>query len=103
MYYLRATEGENEELKKEGEMRISIFLSFTQYTLPTGRCTQNLKTLAPIGAEKSVRIFQQRERKIKGLISNTWLFFVTQYISSLSSLVTNFRIISQVVAEKSLT
>ena len=32
-----------------------------------------------------------------------WLFFVTQYNSSLSSFVSNFRILSQVVAEKSLT
>ena len=32
-----------------------------------------------------------------------WLFFVTQYNSSLSSFVPNFRILSQVVAEKSLT
>ena len=32
-----------------------------------------------------------------------WLFFVTQYNSSLSSFVPNFRALSQVVAEKSLT
>ena len=32
-----------------------------------------------------------------------WLFFVTQYNSSLSSFVSNFRILTQVVAEKSLT
>ena len=32
-----------------------------------------------------------------------WLFFVTLYNSSLSSFVPNFRILSQVVAEKSLT
>ena len=32
-----------------------------------------------------------------------WLFFVTQYNLSLSSFVLNFRILSQVVAEKSLT
>ena len=32
-----------------------------------------------------------------------FLFFVTQYNSSPSSFVTNFRILSQVVAEKSLT
>ena len=32
-----------------------------------------------------------------------WLFFVTQYNSSLSSFVPNFRILSQVVAEKFLT
>ena len=31
------------------------------------------------------------------------VFFVTQYNSSLSSFVPNFRILSQVVAEKSLT
>ena len=31
------------------------------------------------------------------------VFFVTQYNSSISSFVPNFRIISQVVAEKSLT
>ena len=32
-----------------------------------------------------------------------WLFFVTQYNLSLSSFVPNFRILSQLVAEKSLT
>ena len=32
-----------------------------------------------------------------------WLFFVTQYNSSLSSFVPNYRILTQVVAEKSLT
>ena len=32
-----------------------------------------------------------------------WLFFVTQFNSSLSSFVPNYRILSQVVAEKSLT
>ena len=32
-----------------------------------------------------------------------WLFFVTQYKSSLSNVVPNFRILTQVVAEKSLT
>ena len=32
-----------------------------------------------------------------------WLFYVTQYNSSLSSCIPNFRFQSQVVAEKSLT
>ena len=32
-----------------------------------------------------------------------WQFFATQYNSSLSSFVSNFRILTQVVAEKSLT
>ena len=36
-------------------------------------------------------------------MSNMWLFFVTQYNSSLSSFVPNFRALSEVVAEKSLT
>ena len=36
-------------------------------------------------------------------MSNMWLIFVTQYNSSLSSFVPNFRILTQVVAEKSLT
>ena len=40
---------------------------------------------------------------MKGLICYMWLFFITQHDSSLSSIVPNFRILSQVVAEKSLT
>ena len=36
MYYIREKEGKNENLKKEGKMRISILmLCFTQYTLPS--------------------------------------------------------------------
>ena len=46
---------------------------------------------------------KEKMNKIKGLISNMWLFFVTQYNSSLSSFVPNFKILTQVVAEKSLT
>ena len=34
MYYIREKEGKNENLKKEGKMRISILFPFTQYTLP---------------------------------------------------------------------
>ena len=41
--------------------------------------------------------------KIKGLICNMWLFLVTQYNSSLSIFVPNFRSLSQADAEKSLT
>ena len=41
---------------------------------------------------------RKRNEQIKGLISNTWLLN-----SSLSSFVPNFRVLSQVVAEKSLT
>ena len=46
---------------------------------------------------------KKKNDQIKGLISNMWLFLVTQYNPSLSSFVPNFRILSQVVAEKYLT
>ena len=58
-------------------------------------CTQNLKKLVPMGSKKN--------EPIKGLMCNMWLFFVTQYNSLLSSFVPYFRILSQEVAEKSLT
>ena len=47
---------------------------------------------------------KKKNEQIKGLISNIygWVF-VTQYNSSLSSFVPNFRALSEVVAEKSLT
>ena len=54
MYYIRVTEVKNEKMKKEGKWGWASKFSFTQYTLPNWKCTQNLKTLAPIGAEKSV-------------------------------------------------
>ena len=50
MYLIGVTEGKIESLKKEGKMRIHLHNTLC---LPQ-RCTQNLKTLAPIGAEKSV-------------------------------------------------
>ena len=47
---------------------------------------------------------EKKNEQIKGLISDMWLFFfVTQYNSSLLSFVPNFRALSEVVAEKSLT
>ena len=64
------------------------------------------KKLAQLGAEKSVTEFpleRKKSEQIRRLISNMWLFFVTQYNSSLSSFVPNFRIIIGVVTEKSLT
>ena len=61
-----------------------------------------------MGAEKSVTeisIGEKEKLRNKGTDKQyvAVFFFVTQYISSLSSFVPNFRIISQVVAEKSLT
>ena len=40
--------------KKKVEWGLASYFPLTQYTLPTWRCTQNFKTLAPIEAEKSV-------------------------------------------------
>ena len=65
------------------------------------------ETLAAIGANKSVtEIFIGEKEKWtdKGTDKQyVAAFFVTQYNSSLSSFVPNFRILTQVVAEKSLT
>ena len=52
---------------------------------------------------KEIFIGEKENEQIKGLICYMWLLFVTQYNSSLSSFVPNFRILSQVVAEKSST
>ena len=65
-----------------------------------------MKTLAPIGAEKSVTEISIGEKE-KGINKGTDKQYVavlsfTQYNSSLSSFVQNFRILTQVVAEKSL-
>ena len=69
MYYIRVTEGKNEKLKKEGKMRISI-LSFI-YTIQFAylKVYTNLKTLAPIGAEKSVAEIFIGEKKKR---TNKW-------------------------------
>ena len=75
--------------------------------MPAWKCTQNLKTLAPIGAEKSVMEISigEKEKWTNKETDKQYVavFFVTQYNSSLSSFVPNFRALSQVVAEKSLT
>ena len=67
-----------------------------------------MKTLAPIGAEKSateIFIGEKEKRTNKGTNKQyvAGFLFVTQDNLSLSSFVPNFLIQSQVVAEKSLT
>ena len=52
--YIRETKGKMKNWKKKAKQGWASKFSFTQYTLPIWKCTQNLKTLAPIGAEKSV-------------------------------------------------
>ena len=54
MHYIREKEGKNENLKKEGKMSISILISIYTVHFAFLKVYTNLKTLAPIGAEKSV-------------------------------------------------
>ena len=55
MYYIRVTEGNNEKMKKEGNMRISILMFIYTIHFAYLKVYTNLKTLAPIVAEKSVK------------------------------------------------
>ena len=99
-------EGKNENLKKEGKMRISILISV--YTVLFAYLKVYTK-FENTGSKRSWEIcdrnFHQRERKWtnKGTDKQYDAFFVTQYNLSLSSFIPNFRILTQVVAEKSLT
>ena len=54
MYFIRVKEGKNENLKKEGQMRISILISIYTVHFAYLMVYTNFKTLAPLGAEKSV-------------------------------------------------
>ena len=63
MYYIRKKEGKNEKLKKEGKMRISILISIYKRHFDFLKVYTNLKTLAPIGAEKSVTEISIGERE----------------------------------------
>ena len=68
----------------------------TKFLNPKSSCCGEILT------EKS-SLEGKKNEQIKELISNMLLFFVTQYNSSLSRFVPNFRTLSQVVVEKSLT
>ena len=107
MYYIRVNEEKMKNWKKKAKWGLASEFPFTQYTLPSWRCTQNFKTLAPIEAEKSVTeifIGEKEKRTNEGTDKQyVAFFFVTQYNSSLSSFVPNFRILTEVAAEKSLT
>ena len=54
MYYIRVKEGKNEKLKKEGKMRICILIFIYTVHFAYLKVYTKFKTLAPIGAEKSV-------------------------------------------------
>ena len=97
-------------------INILIFIYFIHFAYL--RCTQNLKTLALIEIEKSVKEISigEKEKFVTEIsigVKEKWtnkgtdkqyvaVFFVAQNNSSLSSFVPNFRILSQVVHEKSL-
>ena len=55
MYNIRVKEGKNEKLKKEGKMRINILIYIYTVYFAYLKVYTNSKTLAPIGAEKSVK------------------------------------------------
>ena len=78
--------------KKKAKWALATLFSFTQYTKPTWRRAQNLKTLVPIGAEK-FPLEGKKNEQIKGLIRICGCLFVVVfcYNSSLSSFVPNFR------------
>ena len=91
-------------------MRNMWLFFVTQYNSSLSSFVQNFRIQSQVVAEKSLTekklfsLIRKKNEQIKGLISNVCLFFVTQYDSSLSSFVPNFRILSKVVvAEKSLT
>ena len=70
-------------------------------------CIQNLKTLAQKEAEKSVteNFVREKEKWTNKGTDKQYVadFFVTQYNLYLPSFVPNFKILGQVVPEKSLT
>ena len=54
MHYIWVRDGKKEKGKKKTKLISASWFSFTQYTSTLCRCIQNLKTLALIGAKKSV-------------------------------------------------
>ena len=62
-----------------------------------------IRQVVPEKSLKEILLERKKNGQIKGLIDNMWLFFVTQYNTSRLHFVPNVRILSQVVAEKSLT
>ena len=54
MYYIGVRDGKQKNVKRRQKLITESWFSFSQYTWPLSRCTQNLKTMAVIGAENSV-------------------------------------------------
>ena len=83
-------------------IRILIFIYTIRFAYLTG--IKKLKTLTKIGAEKSVTEISNGSKEKwqnKGLISNLWLFLLHNITNHYQALY-QIRILSQVVAKKSL-
>ena len=102
----RQTDKPTNIITEKAKLIYPLYTSYRGYK-HSPMCTQNFETLAPIGAEKSVTeisIWEKEKWRNKGTDKQyVAVFFVTQYNSSLSSFVPNFRILTQVVAEQPLT
>ena len=87
---------------KRSQKKVQHCFSFTQNTSTLCRCIQNLRTLALLGAKKSVmKIFigeKEKERQIKGM-----RLLIISYKKSYPMFIRNFKILGAVVPEKSLT
>ena len=130
MCYTGVTEGKIENLKKEGKMRIIIIIFiytihfaymkvYTKFHYPKpGSCWENWGKISHMWYKGVIYGKIEKEGKMSFSIfifiytihlaylkvyTKCGCNFVTQYNSSLSSFVPNFRALSQVVAEKSLT
>ena len=109
IYFIGVTEGKLKIWKKEGKRRISILIFiYTIHFAYLKVCTK----LENTGSDRSREIcdnnFHLENEKWTNKETDkqyvaVFIFFATQYNSSLKSVIPNFRILSQVVAEKSLT
>ena len=98
----RQTQGEKQYVSRP------LHCSYTNYTCPPSRFIQHLKKLAQMGAGKSVPEFFVREKE-KRTNKGTDKQYVngsskhSTTLISLTNCVPNFKILNQVVPEKSLT
>ena len=94
-----------EKIEKEGKMSLSIFIFIYTIHLASLKVYTKFKnTDSNRSGEIFDRNFGEKEKLTdKGTDVQYVDFFAAQYDSSLSSFVSNFRIPSQLVAEKSLT
>ena len=98
---LEVTEEKN---GKEGKMSFSVFIII--YTVHLTYLKVYTRFEKKTGSNRNREIFDRNlhwKHEQKGTNMQYVAVFVTQYNSSLSSFVPNFRLLSQVVADKSLT